>query len=220
MIQTACDGIVFDCDGVLVDSEPISCRVLCEMLNELGVRIDVETTVRTFVGKPVRQELDIIEQLTGRPLPPDWYEGFVIRRNERLADEIVAIRGIDTVLGHLATEGIPFAVASGADRTKMRLMLGVCGLATRFGDRLFGADMVANPKPAPDVYQMAIAALGIEPARTVVVEDTPTGVRAGVAAGAVVLGYCERNPAGELLAAGASAVFHDMRRLPRLLGLA
>jgi len=108
-------------------------------------------------------------------------------------------------------------VASGADRAKMRVTLGASGLLAQFAQRMFGADQVERSKPAPDVYLLAAGALGVSPSRCVVVEDTPTGTRAGVAAGAAVLGYCAASDPGALLAAGAHGVFDDMRQLPALV---
>jgi beta-phosphoglucomutase-like phosphatase (HAD superfamily) len=238
------EGVLFDCDGVLVDSEPITNGVLTAMLNELGLGFTLEQTMRTFMGKALRDELDIIEKLSGRRLPPDWYAGFAARRDAALAREVKAVPGVDGVLDALDAGGVPFAVASGADRAKMRLTLGTTGLLGRFeteqarlvalaraagagadgpfpppvpGSRLFGADMVERAKPAPDVYLLAARGLGLDAARCAVIEDTPTGTAAGVAAGATVLGYCAHTDPRALLAAGATAVFDDMRRLAALI---
>ena len=232
------DAVVFDCDGVLVDSEPITNGVLTAMLNELGLGFTLEQTMRTFMGKALRDELEIIERLAGRALPTDWYAGFVVRRDAALAREVKPVPGIEGVLDALAAAGVPHAVASGADRAKMRLTLGTTGLLGRFeteaarilasspaargphvvpGSRLFGADMVERAKPAPDVYLLAARAIGADPARCAVIEDTATGTAAGVAAGATVLGYCAHTEPRALLAAGAAAVFDDMRRLPFLI---
>ncbi len=238
------DGVLFDCDGVLVDSEPITLGVLTAMLNELGLCFTLEQTMRTFMGKALREELDIIERLAGRRLAPDWYDGFTARRDAALAREVKAVPGVGEVLDALEAAAVPFAVASGASRSKMRVTLGATGLLARFeteqarlvalarpagtagagpfpppvpGSRLFGADMVERAKPSPDVYLLAAHALGLDAVRCAVIEDTPTGTAAGVAAGATVLGYCAHTDPRELLAAGASAVFDDMRRLARLL---
>jgi beta-phosphoglucomutase-like phosphatase (HAD superfamily) len=232
------DAVIFDCDGVLVDSEPITNRVLTAMLNEIGLGFSIEQTMRTFIGKSLRDELDIIEKLAGRPLPPDWYAGFAARRDAALAREVKAVPGIADVLDALDAAATPHAVASGADRSKMRVTLGATGLLGRFetdaarilassagargphvvpGSRLFGADMVERAKPAPDVYLLAARAIGADAARCAVIEDTPTGTAAGVAAGATVLGFCAHTDPRALLAAGAAAVFDDMRRLPALL---
>lgn len=212
-------GVVFDCDGVLVDSEPIANRVLCAMLNELGIAFDVERTMATFLGKAVREELSTIAALSGRDVPPGWYADFVARRNAALEAEVGPIEGIADVIAQLVEAGLPFAVASGADSGKVRLMLGKCGLLAPFGDGVFGAEMVARSKPAPDVYLLALAHLGCPPGSVVVVEDSPVGTRAGIAAGAAVLGFSRVTPAAELRAAGACATFDRMADLPHLLGL-
>ena len=213
------DALIFDCDGVLVDSEPITNRVLRDMLRELGLDIDLDTTIATFLGKAVREELDTIESMTGRKLPADWYAQFVARRNATLQQEITPIEGIGALVEHLRALPLPFAVASGADRTKMRLMLQRCALLSHFEHALFGADMVAHAKPAPDVYLLAIRHLAVAASRTAVIEDSPTGVRAGVAAGATVFGFSRFTAASDLLAAGAVATFESMADVPALLEL-
>lgn len=231
------DAVIFDCDGVLVDSEPITNRVLADMLGELGLAFTVEQTMRTFMGKSLRDELAIIEGLAGRALPPDWYASFVVRRDAALAHEVRAVAGVAGLLDALHAAALPVAVASGADRAKMRLTLGTTGLLDRFetpgaraiahapgraaaplpGSVLFGADLVERAKPAPDVYLLAARTLGVKPARCAVVEDTAVGTTAGVAAGMTVLGYAAHTDPRALLDAGACAVFDDMRRIAALL---
>ena len=211
-------AVIFDCDGVLVDSEPITNGVLRDMLRELGLDFDLERTMKTFLGKAVREEIHTIEAMTGEPLAPDWYARFVERRNAALEARIEAIPGVHDLVDHLRSKNVPFAVASGADRVKMRLMLGKCGLLPHFEDALFGADMVARSKPAPDVYLLAIDHLGIPARATAVIEDSAVGTRAGVAAGATVLGYSRFTVAAELSAAGAVETFDDMSRAGALLG--
>lgn len=219
MLSNAYDGVVFDCDGVLVDSEPITNRLLAAMIGELGAPISVETAHRMFVGRSLADDLVEIEKLIGRPLPPGWQAEYLERRNAALSCEIVAVAGVDAVLARLVHGRVPIAVASGAERAKMALTLGATRLDRHFGGRIFGADQVDHPKPAPDVYLLAMRETGLDPSRTIVVEDTPTGTRAGVAAGATVLGFCERNDPRGLLEAGAVAVFARMSELPRLLGV-
>lgn len=219
MLAGVCDGVIFDCDGVLVDSEPLTNRLLATMLGELGHPVSVETAHRMFVGRSLADDMVEIEKLTGRPLPRGWQAEYLERRNALLAAEIVAVPGVEAVLARLAHAGVPVAVASGAERAKMAITLGATGLDRYLGGRVFGADQVARAKPAPDVYLLAMRETGLNPSRTVVIEDTPTGTRAGVAAGATVLGFCERNDPRGLLDAGAAAVFAAMVELPRLLGV-
>jgi len=219
MLASAYDGVVFDCDGVLVDSEPITNRLLATMVGELGVPISVETAHRMFVGRSFADDMVEIEKLIGRPLPQGWAEQYIERRNEVLAKEIEAVAGVDAVLARLVHRKVPIAVASGAERDKMRITLGATRLDRHFGGGVFGADQGTHAKPAPDVYLLAMRETGLDPSRTIVIEDTPTGTRAGVAAGATVLGFCERNDPRGLLDAGAVAVFAAMSELPRLLGV-
>ena len=212
-------AVIFDCDGVLVDSEPITNGVLSQMLVELGLDFDLDRTIRTFMGKSLKDEMTAIERMIGRPLDADWHPQFVRRRDAALADSVSELPGVRAVVDRLAALGVPFAVASGADRAKMRLTLGRCGLLPLFERRMFGADMVARPKPAPGVYQLALQTLGVAPKDAIVIEDTPTGTRAGVAAGATVYGLSTLNRPAALMEAGASLTFEHMDQLPDLLGL-
>ncbi len=209
--------VAFDCDGVLVDSEPITCGVLADMLTELGWQISLEETIRTFVGRLVRDETAMIEARIGKPLPRDFYEQFVARRNVGLESGIIAVRNVKTVLEVLAARKLPFCVASGADRAKMRLTLGRTGLLPWFEGKMFSGMEVPRTKPAPDVYLLAAQTMDVAPSRCVVVEDTPTGIAAGVAAGMTVFGYAERMDPQLLRDAGAVEVFDDMAQLPELL---
>lgn len=211
------DLVAFDCDGVLVDSEPLTCGVLAEMLNELGWEITLEDTIRTFVGRLVRDELPMIEARIGKPVAPDFYQQFVARRNRALETGIEAVRNVPQTLEVLSARGMPFCVASGADRAKMRLTLGSTGLLRWFEDRMFSGMEVPRTKPAPDVYLLAAQTMGVAPARCVVVEDTPTGIAAGVAAGMTVFGYAERMDPQVLRDAGAVEVFDDMAQLPDMV---
>lgn len=218
----AFDAVLFDCDGVLVDSEPITNGVLCAMLNEAGWPITPEECMATFIGRTVRSEAARIEAHTGRPLTDAWMAEFYARRNARLAAELQPIAGaIEAVHAAHALLGGRIACASGADRQKVEMQLDQVGLAPLFAGRVFSGHEMPATKPAPDVYLAAAAAVGVPPARCLVVEDTVTGVAAGVAAGASVVGY---SPGGAghgapkaLRAAGAVHIIGDMRELPRLL---
>jgi HAD superfamily hydrolase (TIGR01509 family) len=151
------------------------------------------------------------------PVPPDFYEQFVARRNAALESGIEPVRNIHAAVEALAEQELPFCVASGADRAKMRLTLGKTGLLRWFDGRMFSGMEVPRTKPAPDVYLLAAETMGVAPSRCVVVEDTPTGVTAGVAAGMTVFGYAERMDRQRLLDAGAALVFDDMALLPELV---
>ncbi len=221
MTQRRFDAVLFDCDGVLVDSEPITNGVLRDMLAELGWRMSVEECMRQFVGKAVKDERAVIEARTGRPLTEEWLAQFRRRRNEQLELRLQPIDGAVAAVAaiHAALEG-RIACASGADRGKVELQLAKCGFLPFFEGRFFSGNDLPRSKPAPDVYLAAAAAIGVEPARCLVVEDTVTGVTAGVAAGATVYGYSPPEAGHDapraLLAAGARHVFTAMRELPAL----
>ena len=149
--QFAFDAVLFDCDGVLVDSEPITLRVMCEWLNHIGLKITYEQTIARFLGKALHEEISAIETDIGRPVPVNFIAGFRERRNAALAKDIVAIDGAGELIDRLKSLGIAFAVASGADCAKMRITLGKTNMLSHFEHALVGADMVVHTKPAPDV---------------------------------------------------------------------
>jgi len=216
------DAVLFDCDGVLVDSEPITNRVLTEMLGELGWQLSVEETMRIFVGKAVRDEASLIEARTGVAITTDWLTQFRARRNAALDRELKAIPGAAVAVRSLHTTlNGRIAVASGADRIKVELQLNKAGILDCFTGRIFSGHETPRSKPFPDVYLAAAAALDGDPARCAIIEDTVTGATAGVAAGATVFGYCPGEPghssAEALHAAGVVQVFRDMEALPHLL---
>ncbi len=216
------DAVLFDCDGVLVDSEPITNGVLRDMLEELGWKLNLQECMHTFVGKAVKDERALIEARTGQPLTEEWLVRFRERRNQALIRDVKPIRNAVAAVAmlHERFKG-RIACASGADRFKVELQLERCALLQYFTGRVFSGHELPRSKPAPDVYLAAAAALGVQPTRCVVVEDTVTGVRAGVAAGATVFGYSP-NEAGhdapaQLRAAGAVTIFTDMASLPGLM---
>jgi len=216
------DAVLFDCDGVLVDSEPITMRVLARMLGELGWNISLDETMEIFKGKAVRDEASLIQTRTGFSLTQDWLASFWARRNAALEEELVAIPGACPAVGTLHEMlGGRIAVASGADRRKVELQLAKVGLLDYFAGRIFSGHETPRSKPYPDVYLAAAGALGIAPARCAVVEDTVTGAAAGVAAGATVFGYSPGGPdhsdADSLREVGVAQVFHDMNDLPGVL---
>jgi len=217
-MATSFEAVIFDCDGVLVDSEAITCGVLRDMFEEQGWTLTLAECMDHFLGHTVRYRRDLIEANTGKPLTEDWLQGFYARRNVRLAQDITAIPDILPTLRyvHAAYQG-QIACASGADRTKINMMLRQLGLFEFFDGRIFSGHEVPNTKPAPDVYLAAAAHLGKDPARCLAIEDTHVGVAAGVAAGATVWGYAAHGQDASLLRAGAAHVFHHMADLPGLL---
>jgi beta-phosphoglucomutase-like phosphatase (HAD superfamily) len=216
------DAVLFDCDGVLVDSEAITNGVLRDMLEELGWTLTPDECMRIFLGKAVKDERGLIEAHTGQPLTEDWLVRFRERRNVGLMTGVQPIRNAVQCVAriHSHFEG-RIACASGADRFKVELQLDKCGLMPFFQGRIFSGHELPRSKPAPDVYLAAAIGLGVAPGRCAVVEDTVTGVIAGVAAGATVFGYSPPEAGHDvpqaLRSAGAVGIFTDMAQLPQLL---
>jgi HAD superfamily hydrolase (TIGR01509 family) len=212
------DAVLFDCDGVLVDSEPITNSVLRDMLHELGWELTVEECITHFVGKALKEEVAIISKHIGRDVGPQWLAAFQERRNAALRERLTAIPNIHAAVHDIhAHHGARIACASGADRFKVEMQLRQTGLMPYFEGRIFSGYETPRSKPFPDVYLAAAAALQASPHRCAVVEDTVTGVSAGVAAGAFVYGYAPDGDGAKLRAAGASWVFQDMAELPALM---
>ncbi len=215
-------AILFDCDGVLVDSEPITHSVLRAMLMELGWDISERETLERFVGKSFLDERRIIHEHTGHLIDEKWIEKFRVRRDAALRAGLAPIPGaVEAVRQVAEAMGQSFACVSGADRGKIEMQLGIAGLDELFGDRVFSGMEMAHSKPAPDVYLAAAAALGVDPSTTAVVEDSVAGIQAGVAAGATVFAFAPvgrpYSPVEQLLAAGAHHVLECMSDLPSLL---
>jgi HAD superfamily hydrolase (TIGR01509 family) len=209
------EAILFDCDGVLVDSVAITCSVLRDMFEEQGWRMTLAECMQRFVGHTVKSQRSVIEAHTGVPLTDTWLEQFYALRNERLTQDITAIEGVHEAVAHLNDhcQG-RIAVASGADRFKVEMMLKQVGLIEFFEGRIFSGHEMPRSKPYPDVYLAAAAHLQIDPARCLVIEDTTVGITAGVAAGATVWAYAPPGAdAHALRQAGAVQVFEHMRRL-------
>lgn len=213
------DAVIFDCDGVLADSEGITNRVLAEMVQLLGCPLSLQEVRRRFTGVPMAEVVKILQAKLGHDLPTIWHTQFQARRAEAFRRELRAVPGVQALLQALNTAGVPVAVASGAERDKVLANLKIIGLDRHFGPQVFTGSDVAHSKPAPDVYLLAAKSLGVDPARCAVVEDSATGIRAGVAAGMTVFGYAAETPAGELRAAGAAAVADSMRQVGELLGV-
>jgi len=179
------DLIIFDCDGVLVDSEVLSCGCLSEVLHERGVELSIEQVLRLFLG---RSTADVIEycQAAGKPLPNDFLTDLSLRIRETFRCQLESIAGVGTLLSELR---IPFCVASSSDLERVCFSLELTGLAGHFGNRVYTSQMVRCGKPAPDLFLHAAAAMGSKPDRTLVIEDSVSGVMAAKAAGMRVWGF-------------------------------
>jgi HAD superfamily hydrolase (TIGR01509 family) len=208
------EAVLFDCDGVLVDSEPITNGVLRQMLNEAGWAITREDCEALFIGRAVRDLRDRIEAETGHPLTEAWMQAFYERRNARLLAELQAIDGVHDAVAQLHERvGGRIACASGADRPKVVMQLEHVGLAPWFGNAVFSGHDLPRSKPHPDVYLAAAAHLGVDPARCLVIEDTAPGAQAGLAAGATVWGFCAQGHGRAFQGLPVARVFHHMREL-------
>lgn len=205
--------IIFDCDGVLVDSEAIQNRVFTRMLNEAGLAINYDEVVRQFVGRKMSDCLAVVEQRLGSPLPADFEARLQQRTFAAFESELKPVHGVEQALSHIDAA---VCVASNGSLDKMRKTLGLTGLLPRFEGRMFSAAQVAQPKPHPDLYRYAAREMRADPAARAVIEDSRIGVQAGVAAGMAVFGFAAARQ-GEALTAAGARVFNDMRELQALL---
>jgi HAD superfamily hydrolase (TIGR01509 family) len=214
MVMSRFDLVIFDCDGVVVDSERIVHHVFGSFIRSLGADLDSEHMNELFLGRRLADCLAIVEGITGRPAPSDALEKYKAERDRVLREQVQPMEGVRDVLEGLT---VPFCIASSGDFAKMRTTLGATGLLPLFEGRLTSGTEVANGKPAPDVFLLAAERMGAAPARTAVIEDSVNGVLAGYAAGMTVFGFAGLVPAKDLEAAGASRTFAHMRELPALL---
>jgi HAD superfamily hydrolase (TIGR01509 family) len=210
----AWDLVIFDCDGVLVDSERISVRIDVEVLAQLGWPLSESEVIERFVGRSEEYMIGEIEAQLGRRLAPDWEEPF---RHLYLAAFDAELEPVDGVVAALDAITAPTCVASSSSHERLRHTLGLTGLLDRFDGRIFSAEEVANGKPAPDLFLHAAETLGADPARCAVVEDSRYGVEAARAAGMRAFAYGGGVTPGDRLAGPGTVVFEDMRELPGLL---
>jgi HAD superfamily hydrolase (TIGR01509 family) len=212
--------VIFDCDGVLVDSEPTSNRVLASAISEAGLSITAAEVGESFEAMRLADIAAAVERQLGKPLPEDWIASFEQRRAAEFQKGLDPIPGIAEALARIITAGTRICVASQARREKTELTLDLTGLLEHFEpSALFSSTMVARGKPDPDLFLHAAQAMGAAPASCVVVEDAVPGARAGRLAGMPVLGYAPDGK-GERLAHEGAVVFDSMEELPALLGLA
>ncbi len=212
--------VIFDCDGVLVDSEPIGCRVLMEILRGYGLALDAASVHRRFVGRNLPSIIPILAAEEGWIAPDDFPTRVREATLAALRSEGVApVPGIVTALDAIEGAGLATCVASSGRFEKIRTTLGLTGLLPRFEGRLFSAHQVAEGKPAPDLFLYAAASLGAEPADCLVVEDSPPGLEAARAAGMPAVAYAAGPAERDLLAGLGDWTLGDMAALPALLGL-
>lgn len=210
--------VIFDCDGVLVDTERMVNASLAEMVTELGFPITGPECQQRFMGRTLENVKEMVEALTGRSLPDDWPDQVRKRDLEVFAAGVPAITGVADVLDELDRRNLPYCVGSSGKYAKMRTTLGSSGLLPRFQGKLFSAEDCANGKPAPDVFLLAASTMGYPPEDCVVIEDSLPGVQGARSAGMAVYAYVE-DPAcdREALSGAGAHLFDDMAALPGLL---
>lgn len=210
------DLVIFDNDGVLVDSEPISNRLLAAYLTELGHPTSYEDSIRDYMGAAMHRVHERVLERTGRRLPEDFDDVFHARVFAAFERELQAVVGVVDVLERLAEDRVPYCVASSGSHERIRVGHRTTGLERFFDEgRIFSSQDVGRGKPAPDLFLHAAERMGVVPERCVVVEDSPLGVQAAVAAGMDVYGFTAMTPAGKL--GGATGLFAGMGELVALL---
>ncbi|MFJ7586986.1 HAD family hydrolase [Streptomyces sp. NPDC097617] len=212
------DLVIFDNDGVLVDSEPLANSVLAGYLTELGHPTTYEESVRDYMGSAVHRVHDLVVERTGQQLPADFDETLHARTVAAFEQELKPVPGVEEVLGALTAQGVGYCLASSGSHERIRVGHRVAGLDGWFEEEwIFSAQDVGQGKPSPDLYVHAARQMGVEPARCVVIEDSPLGVQAAAAAGMDVYAFTAMLPADRL--PGATGYFGDMKQLTGLLGL-
>ncbi|MER0480872.1 HAD family hydrolase [Streptomyces sp. Edi2] len=224
------DLVIFDNDGVLVDSEPIANRILAAYLSELGHPTTYEESVRDFMGGAKHRIHETVLDRSGRRLPAGFDEAFDARVFEEFRSRLEPVVGVVEVLDKLAADGVPYCVGSSGSHERIRVALRETGLFERFAEgqasgaggavgagRIFSSEDVGRGKPTPDLFLHAAREMGVAPERCAVVEDSPLGVRAAIAAGMDVYGFTAMTPAAKLTEAGATTLFAHMAELPALL---
>jgi beta-phosphoglucomutase-like phosphatase (HAD superfamily) len=213
--------VVCDCDGVLVDSETISNVVLARTLSELGLPTTPAQARRDYQGLLLPDIGTRAAAKLGRPLPDDWSERFERDRAVAFRSELKPVAGAAEAVRRIKAAGVPVCVASQGKLEKTRMTLGLTGMRGMFADEaLFSAWTVPRGKPHPDLFLHAAASMGAEPADCAVVEDSPSGITAAVAAGMRAIGYTGDSDEGALRAAGAETTLSSLEQLPALLGVA
>lgn len=208
--------LIFDCDGVLVDSEHLACAALADLMTALGHSMTAEDAMLAFAGRSLKDVLARAEELLSRPIPKDMGERAALELMVRFRRELKAVAGVKDAIAALPYRR---CVASSSAPDRLMLSLEVTGLSPLFGDNVLSAVEVANGKPAPDLFLLAAQRLGVEAASCIVIEDSVLGVKAARAAGMAVIGFAGGSHANQdlaerLAAAGAEPVIHSMARLP------
>ena len=208
--------LIFDCDGVPVDSEHLACASLAEVMTTLGHSMTADEAMLAFAGRSLKDVLARAERLLSRPIPEDLGEQAAVQLMARFRRELQAVPGVKEAIAALPYRR---CVASSSDPGRLTLSLDVTGLSALFGNNVFSAVEVANGKPAPDLFLLAARRLGEDPSSCIVIEDSVLGVEAAGAAGMAAIGFAGASHANQglaerLAAAGAEPVIHSMANLP------
>lgn len=204
--------LIFDCDGVLVDTEPVSNRIFAEAITAAGLPTTFEDSMARYRGRSTAACIAMIESALGRALPEGWLAGVNARLWEEFDKGVAAVPGAEAVIHAARQAGIRICVASSSGLPRIRKTLASAGLLDQFGDALFSASMVCHGKPAPDLFLHAAEVMDAQPADCAVIEDSVPGALAGRAAGMAVIGYAgERAADAAALEAAGAAVIRDMR---------
>jgi HAD superfamily hydrolase (TIGR01509 family) len=205
--------LIFDCDGVLVDSEPIAARLTAEAVSELGWQMTPELAKAEFLGDTFKNIIRRVEERIGGSVPVDWPARSQANLLAALERELTPVAGVVSAIERLRAAGFTLAVGSQGTHDKMQLTLGVTGLLPFFEGRIFSATEVEHPKPAPDLFLFVAKSLGFAPTSSIVIEDSTRGVKAALAAGMRVLGYTASVGREAIVSAGAEPI-DDLALLP------
>ena len=209
--------VIFDCDGVLVDSEAIGNRFISEALTLAGIPISAEGALSKFLGGKLTQIKEDAEKQLGFSLPANWVDEIYKKQFSEFRKNLKSISGIEDVLDVLERINTPVCVGSNGPLNKMEVSLGVTKLKDRFLGRIFSADQVERPKPAPDLYLYCAEQMGVLPQDCLVIEDSARGASAGVTAGMTVFGYTGGEDDSALKRVGCTKVFDNMREIAAFL---
>ncbi len=195
--------IIFDCDGVLVDSEPITCQIITEMAWEIGIDVDYHFIEKNFVGNSWKKNKEILEKKGNKPLPANFFQAYRKRSFQAFKKKLKPIKGVPELIHQL---NIPFGVASSGPIDKIRLNLGIVGLLPKFEGNIFSCWEIGKWKPDPAIFLYAAASMGFSPADCIVVEDSLFGIQAAIAGGFRVVAYANTHNEADLKATGVEVI--------------
>lgn len=209
--------VIFDCDGVLVDSEPVAIELILEDLAQRGLKLTREDSHKLFVGGTIWGVGEIAREM-GADIPEDWATAFYEKLFVELAKGVPVVNGVIELIDDLEARGVQTAIVSNGSERKMKITLGPHGLWDRFQGRIFSAHSLGVAKPDPEIIHIALRHFGISPDRAVFVDDSPSGCKAGIAAGATTIGFAQNNDA-ERMVGVCDQLAYNMAEVRGLLGV-